>query len=98
MCFCWISVKLDHRKDASSPASYLVERSLHTLAGVVGHVLEGSAQSAQTVVGPVARPVHQVGVGLLSHSQIKPGHQHKLLQVHMCRVYVYCGCKSRDKR
>lgn len=90
------------KTDASSPASYLVERSLHTFAGVVGHILEGPAQSAQTVVGSVARPVHQVGVGLLSHSQIKPVHQHKLLQeahrVHMCHVYVYCGCKSRDKR
>lgn len=86
--FLWISVKLDHLKDASSLASYLVERSLHTFAGVVGHVLEGPAQSAQTVVGSVARPVHQVGVGLLSYSQIKPVHQHKLLE-EAHRVHMY---------
>lgn len=60
-----------------SLASYLIQRPLHAPAGVVGCVLEGPAQRAQAVVRPVARPVHQVGIGLLPHGQVEPEHQHR---------------------
>lgn len=61
----------------SQPVSYLVERALHTVAGVGCGVLERPAQGAQAVVRSVAHPVHQVGGGLLSYRQIKAAHRHR---------------------
>jgi len=57
-------------------STYLVQGTLHVVAGVAGHVFEGPAEGPEAVVRPVARPVHQAAAGLLTDRQVEAAGGH----------------------